>query len=187
MKIDSDTAFDSLLKEKYAALSDIHWTPFDIAKKSAELFKQYDCTNIVDIGSGVGKFCLISSLYHSVPFTGIELRSNLVQEAKRLNKLLRLHCQFKNANITTIDLHSFDGIFYYNPFCEQEALKDFIDTEIQIKSNLIGEYNESVYFQLKSMKSGTVLLTFRSPTFQPPDEYKLLEIFENEELVVWRN
>src|SRR5436305_754412 len=68
----NDKAFDQLYPEHIRKLSQLHWTPVDIASKAAD-FLAIPCARVLDIGSGVGKFCLAAGSFHpETLFFGIE-------------------------------------------------------------------------------------------------------------------
>ncbi|MFT4754537.1 MAG: hypothetical protein ACI85Q_002096 [Salibacteraceae bacterium] len=184
----SDSKFDGLLKEEYGHHSAIHWTSLDIAKKCGRWLDSQNARNTLDIGSGIGKFCFIAEHFSKGSFTGVEIRPNLVLESIRLMKVLDSHrTSFTSASVLEFDFRNFDSFFYYNPFCEQEATAAFIDHEIRIQPNLLNLYSKSVCSKLDSLSSGTLLITYRSPNFEPPEKFKVIDIQENGELVFWKN
>jgi hypothetical protein len=180
-------SFDEHISIAYKKHSSLHWCPDEIAVLGGELFKTHGIKNVLDIGSGIGKFCLIAEEHCSAQFTGIEIRSPLVSESNRLKSLFNSRTQFICDSILQFDFDSFDAFFYYHPFCEQEALSGLIDHDMVIDTGLLETYENDVRNKLNQLPTGTTLLTFRSPHFNPPSSFKVLEILENEELILWKN
>lgn len=59
---ETDRAFDRLLPEHLRRLSHEHWTPVDVAIRATALLCPASGTRILDIGSGVGKPCVIGTM-----------------------------------------------------------------------------------------------------------------------------
>jgi hypothetical protein len=68
----SDLAFDALYERRIRELSPQHWTPVRIARRAAELLTLSGAKRILDVGSGVGKFCIVGALTTEAQFVGIE-------------------------------------------------------------------------------------------------------------------
>ena len=80
----SDAAFDKLYPVAIRHLSEIHWTPINVARAAAEfLVNGNPNARIVDVGAGAGKFCMVGSYYTGGHFTGIEQKQNLVRAGNR--------------------------------------------------------------------------------------------------------
>lgn len=81
-----------------------HFTPVNIAIKAAKLLVDKPTDKILDIGSGVGKFCCIGSAVTDAHFYGVEKRktlTNLSNKIKRNYKLKNAH--FINNDFTALD------------------------------------------------------------------------------------
>src|ERR1043165_3820474 len=79
----SDEVFDSLYPVYVRELSEIHWTPLDVIKVAARFLAPNENARVIDIGAGVGKFCIAGSHYTKGSFIGIEQRKNFVREIGR--------------------------------------------------------------------------------------------------------
>jgi tRNA1(Val) A37 N6-methylase TrmN6 len=79
--LDED-AFNLLLPEKIMVKSKRFFTPASIAIQAAKWLSGDDNRNILDIGAGVGKFCLFGAMHTKSNITGIEMRPHLVEIAK---------------------------------------------------------------------------------------------------------
>ena len=100
----TDTEFDTIYPENIKRLAAIHWTPVAVAMQAAEFLADMPEAKVLDIGSGVGKFCLVGSSMTNGSFTGVEQRSNLHRIAQDMIRYYRLHnVKFINSNITEIN------------------------------------------------------------------------------------
>ena len=118
--LSSDREFDAAYDQKIRDLSQQHWTPVRVAARAADLLTRAGATRILDVGSGVGKFCIVGALSTDAHFVGVERREHLVEIARRA--ALRFGAKratFVHASADTFAFDGFDGIYLYNPFYEQ--------------------------------------------------------------------
>ncbi|RYF79736.1 MAG: class I SAM-dependent methyltransferase, partial [Chitinophagaceae bacterium] len=134
----SDRAFDEVYPAAIRALAYRHWTPLDVAKKAADFLITANDTRVLDIGSGVGKFCLAAAHYKpSASFVGIEQRPVLVQHASAAKKILSIpNAEFLTGNFTGIDFSRYNHFYLYNPFYENLAGTPKIDDSLQYSTEL---------------------------------------------------
>jgi len=187
-KIESlnDEEFDKLYAEKYRKHSVIHWTPIEVAKAALDWLEITKESEILDIGSGVGKFCSLGGLLTEGHFTGIEMRGELVETAKSISEILELgNVHFLHSNITDLDFSQFDSFYYYNPFCEQLATSDQIDNTISFSTDQHREYEDYVIDQLSDLPANTRVVTYCSEKFAFPDTYELKDLMFNGTLALW--
>src|SRR5436309_3028701 len=85
---ESDEAFDNLYPINIKALSAQHWTPLNVIKTAALFLAPDHEARVMDIGAGVGKFCIAGSYYAPGNFTGIEQRGNFVRAGNKAIKEL---------------------------------------------------------------------------------------------------
>jgi len=70
----NDAAFDWLYPEHLQLISIKHWTPLSVARTAAG-YLNVPGSRILDIGSGIGKFCLTGAhLYPACQYCGVEQR-----------------------------------------------------------------------------------------------------------------
>src|SRR5215470_16048122 len=98
----NDGAFDWLYPERIQRLSRRHWTPLGVARKSAHFLANAPGKRILDIGSGVGKFCLVGGHYYpDALFFGVEQREelyNLATDARDMTG--KFNVEFIHGNFT---------------------------------------------------------------------------------------
>ena len=84
----SDEQFNQLYPLSIQALARRHWTPLSVARKAAGFLAAENNVRILDIGSGVGKFCLAAAYYKPKAFYyGIEQRKSLVSHAEKAREI----------------------------------------------------------------------------------------------------
>src|SRR5436190_18491285 len=87
----SDTQFDQLYPLNIQQLTKRHWTPLYVARKAASFLATERGARVLDIGSGIGKFCMAAaSIRPESFFYGVEQRSRLVYYADKVKNLLGL-------------------------------------------------------------------------------------------------
>jgi SAM-dependent methyltransferase len=181
-----DTAFDDLYPEHIQALSAMHWTSVDIARK-AGAFLAIPGARVLDIGSGVGKFCLIAGFLHpETAFYGIEQRKELytfAEIAKEDIDLANVH--FIHGNLTALDFTGFDHFYFYNPFYENIEPDSRIDYSVNISFELYHRYSRLVYEMLDSKPPETRLVTFHATDSQVPPGYTLVNNSYSRALKMW--
>jgi len=154
-----------------------HWTPLHITWRVAQYLAPADNVKVLDIGSGVGKFCLAAA--HCMPsafFFGVEQRKDLVSHAECGRKILGLkNVHFMHGNFTQLDFRQYDAFYFYNSFYENLVATDKIDDNIEYSTGLYNYYNRLLYRKLNEMKAGTRLVTYHSLEEEIPPAYHLVE------------
>ncbi|HEX2876842.1 MAG TPA: hypothetical protein VHP33_36570 [Polyangiaceae bacterium] len=129
-----DHVFDRLLPVRLRAASDRFWTPLEVVQRATLWFEELGVRSVVDIGSGVGKFCVAGALISSCSFIGIEQRQQLVTVARNLARLLAVdqRVSIVCGRFGEIETPVADCYYLYNPFEENlfsagEALDDQVE------------------------------------------------------------
>ena len=172
---DSDVDFHKLYPFFIFQLSAMHWTPLNITRKIMQYLAQDRSVKILDIGSGVGKFCLAAAHYSpDAQIFGIEQRESLVECANRANDILGLsNVCFLHGNFTQLDLKQYDHFYLYNSFFENIDRTSRIDNAILYSESLYNYYNLYLYKQLEEMPTGTKVATYCSWDDEIPPGYQL--------------
>lgn len=170
--------FDELYPPAIRSLSRLHWTPVEVAQKAGRFLAVTPGAKILDIGSGVGKFCLNAGYHHpDCEFYGVEQRKSLITVANQVQQQLGItNTTFIHANFTQLDYAGFDHFYYYNSFYENlidESL--YIDNNIDHSESLYDYYTEYLYKILEKRPAGTRLVTFQSSYERIPAGYRLVE------------
>jgi predicted RNA methylase len=113
----SDLDVDAFYPEWARSQSEIHWTPVRVAQRAAQLLAVDSAFKILDVGSGVGKFCLIGASVTRGVFVGVEQRISHVELARDAAfRAGLLRARFVHADMADLDWSSFDGFYLFNPF-----------------------------------------------------------------------
>lgn len=172
---DSDEGFDAILPLKIKRLSTTHWTPVDVAKRVAHFLVGHENTKVLDIGSGVGKFCLTAATVSSGHFTGVEQREALVKLSRKLAHRFHIdRAEFIQANILSIDFRAYDAFYFFNSFEENLNLTDRIDDDVQYNPSRYKAYSRYLFEQFEVLPQGTRIATYCSPSSIIPEHYVML-------------
>lgn len=183
----SDSQFDHLYPEEMQQLSARHWTPLSVARKAARFLDSKKGVKVLDIGSGIGKFCLTAAFSHpNAFFYGVEQRCDLVCYADKIKEILELkNVSFRHCNFTQLNFLDYDHFYFYNSFYENLIGTDKIDNNIYYSTGLYNYYNRYLYTQLGKMPSGTRLATFHSLEDEIPPSYQLVNMDRDNLLKCW--
>lgn len=106
-------------------MSRVHWTPLIVAKRVCELAHFTASDRVLDVGSGVGKFCIASALLTPADFTGIDHNRDCVIAANEIASQLALtNASFIHADATSISWNDFTTLYFFNPFGESDEPDD---------------------------------------------------------------
>ncbi len=182
----SDDNFDLIYPASVRKYANRHWTPLKVAMEAAEFLAPSAGARILDIGSGIGKFCLAAA--HSRPlssFYGIEQRVDLVDIAERARLKLELHnVGFEKGNFTSLDFSRFTGFYFYNSFFENITTGK-IDYKVDHSLDLYNRYNLNLFRQLDKCPDGTRLATFHSLENEIPPSYYTVKSDAEGQLKFW--
>jgi len=169
----SDARFHTLYPPSLKPLSKNHWTPLSVARKAATFLAAEKGVRVLDIGSGMGKFCLAAAFYcPAATYFGIEQREDLTEYAESARQKLGLgNVSFINGNITELDFSEFDHFYFYNSFYENIATAGKIDENIPYSVERYNRYRHFLYRQLEKKPSGTRVATFYGREEQMPRGY----------------
>ncbi len=114
-----DVVFDLLYKPHHRRISDMFWSPVAVVRKALEWLPADKRLDILDIGCGIGKFCLVADLASKHRIFGIELRPHLIKEAQKVVSLFPgSSISFKCGNAFDYDWAKFHVLYFFNPFAE---------------------------------------------------------------------
>lgn len=170
---ESDMEFNTLYPLSIQALARCHWTSLPIAVKAAHFLAGDSDAKILDIGSGVGKFCLAAA-YHTPKawYYGVEQRKSLIYHAEVAKCNLGLNnVSFIHGNFTQLDFKKFDHFYFYNAFYENLDGTDKIDDSIDYSGELYNYYNRYLFKQLQQKPTGTRLCTLCSLESEVPADF----------------
>lgn len=183
----SDEQFDLLYPAHMQTLANSHWTPLNVARKVAAFLAAEKNARILDIGSGIGKFCLGAA--HFIPqafYTGVEQRKELVEYAEKAKKKVGINnVAFIHGNFTQVDFNNYDHFYFYNSFYENVAFTNNIDNNISYSGQLYHRYAHFLLKQLEQKPAGTRLATFHSLEDEVPKGFLVVATEMDNDLKFW--
>lgn len=184
---ESDFKFHQLFPHEIQLLANKHWTPLSIIQKAVQFLVSEEGVRILDIGSGIGKFCLAGAYYYPRSlFYGIEQRRNLSDYAEEAKNVLGLgNVNFMHGNFTQLDLTQYNNFYFYNSFFENLEGSDKIDSTLLYSESLYNYYSQYLSKELGKMPSGTRIVTCCSWDDEIPPGYQLVESQINCFLKFW--
>lgn len=158
-----------------------------VAKKAAQFLAEEPGKKILDIGSGVGKFCLIGAhFYPESSFYGIEQRQDLYNYATAAKEATGTkNANFMYGNFTQLDLDEYDSFYFYNAFFENLDNHDRIDHKIDYSESLYVYYCRYLYKALFNKPGGTRLVTYHSLEDEIPPGFQLVDASTDFLLKMW--
>lgn len=115
----ADAIFDQIYPAEVRAVSRCFWTPARVAARVAQLLVRSPTTRVLDVGAGVGKFCIIGAAVTGATFVGVERRPRLVQFARQAADVCGVpSVSFISAEFHTLPVENFDALYFFNPFEE---------------------------------------------------------------------
>ncbi|WP_018629012.1 class I SAM-dependent methyltransferase [Niabella aurantiaca] len=184
---ESDENFHELYPLPVATLASRHWTPLAVTKKAAAFLATHKGARILDIGCGVGKFCLSAAYFAPCArFYGVEQRKRLLAHAQNARAALRAeNVYFLHANFMQLDFGSYDHFYFFNSFYENLEHAHKIDDSIVVSEELFNHYNRILFRQLAQKPGGTRIVTYHSMENEIPPEYYLVESASGNLLKCW--
>ncbi|MCD0469207.1 class I SAM-dependent methyltransferase [Flavobacterium sp. JAS] len=169
-----DDKFNELYSVRIKRLSKRHWTPVAIAKIAADYLVDKPNKKVLDIGAGVGKFCLVGAATTKGFFYGVEQRASLTKLSKKIAEKHNINnVEFIHSNITEISFSDYDAFYFYNSFFENIDTSCPIDKTILPKNELFLTYSNYVRDQLNKTPKNTRLVTYWSTWEEIPESFDL--------------
>jgi predicted RNA methylase len=116
-----DSTFDTLFPAEQRSRSKGHWTPIDVAVRACSLLAPTPDCRVLDVGSGVGKLCLVGAATTKASWVGVESNGEMVRAARDAARSMGLEARvtFLHEDATRLDWTRFDAIYFFNPFAEE--------------------------------------------------------------------
>ena len=177
--------FLDLLPEYLKDLDDDYWSDFSQIEQSCKWLK--NCSNVLDIGSGVGKFCIIGTQLLSSNFFGIEKNRQLHSKANVVLSHLSNHrVKFILGDLFELPLSNYDGLYIYNPFVENISLGKKIDNSIAYDEELYHKLHDQLSIRLDLLKSDSLVVNNSLVTDYFSDKFELLDVHSEPSLTLWK-
>jgi predicted RNA methylase len=170
-----DMQFDRVYPNIVQEVSARYWTPVSVALTGAEWLRAAHCQSLLDVGSGAGKFCIVTRLAAGCAVQGIEQRPGLVQTARAAAVSYQAEVCFEQGTIEQVDPGRVDAFYFYNPFGENHYLgADRFDEEVELSNERYIRDIAIVESWLDRASRGTCVLTYHGFGGRIPDTYSLV-------------
>jgi SAM-dependent methyltransferase len=182
----TEDVFNEVLPEYLKKASKVYFTPIPVAEMAVKWLTEDGEKRILDIGAGVGKFCIIGARNSDSYFYGIEYRPSLVKLAAQLiEKFEAKNISVFHANILQINFSTYDAFYLYNPFFENLFYRGKLNSEVMLSGELYDCYLRHTEAELDKAKPGTRLVTYHGNNFEIPDSYRKEKEDFNGNLKLW--
>ncbi len=186
----SDEQFDACLNSFTKRHSATHYTPCEVALHATQFLcaEAGEGHRILDVGAGVGKFCLIgAALMEHVHFFGIEQRRSLCTMADELVDQSGLNnVSLLCGNAMILNFSDYTGFYLYNPFYEHLEPFSAMDESIDLDADYYEIYCGYVRKQLQALPKGTRVATYYGGGEEIPMNYDLVKQAFNNDLKCWQ-
>lgn len=173
----SDDAFDQIYPKSIQKLSRTHWTPVSVAELAARWLIRSPKDSVVDIGSGVGKFCLLGALTTEGAYVGIELDPSLANLSRNLAKIYQIpRVKFVCQDIDTFDWTPFQGAYLYNPFSQRIKVSPKKVGAEGVDFDQFTQYVSIINAKLLSQPAGFRVATYCGFGGERPPSYDLIAV-----------
>ncbi|MRG96878.1 class I SAM-dependent methyltransferase [Polyangium spumosum] len=161
-RVVSDLAFDRLYPERIRKLSHRYWTPVHVARRAAELFAAHGARRVLDIGAGMGKFCVIAALTTELELTGVEHREGLVAAGREILATYGIpRVTLIHGTLDDVDFGAYDGFYLFNPFEEGTfEPSQWVDRTVPLSEERASADVAQVEEALARARRGTCVVTF---------------------------
>jgi hypothetical protein len=172
----TEDSFDLVYPDAIRSRSANFWTPVAVARRAAEFLAPTPGARVLDIGSGVGKFCIVGSATTGAWFSGIEHRPHLVAIANGAVRQFQVsRVAFTAGMIGDIDWSCFDAFYLFNPF-EENIFADSgaLDRSVTLSEDRFWIDAAFVERKLASLPVGVRVATFHGFGGRIPPSYELV-------------
>ncbi|HXK16205.1 MAG TPA: hypothetical protein VNG33_00275 [Polyangiaceae bacterium] len=167
-----DHCFDRLLPIRLRAASNQFWTPLDVVKRATAWFEELGVRSVVDIGSGVGKFCVAGALTSPCSFIGIEQRPQLATVARNLARIFAVDHRVSiiDGRFGEMATPVADCYYLYNPFEENLfPVREALDTEAELSPQRFRHDVRCFRALVEALPVGAYVLTYNGVGGRMPD------------------
>ena len=158
----TDAEFDRVFPASARDVSSEYWTPVAVAQRAASLLVQEGCRRVLDVGSGVGKFCIVGAAFTGATFVGVEHRGHFVATAREAARRIGVSsAEFIHGTFDVVNVAEFDALYFYNPF-EENLWPPYVqlDQTVHLSEGRFSADLELAQLMLAQAPIGTRVMTY---------------------------
>ncbi len=171
----TDAEFDRVFPTRAREVSSEYWTPVAVAQRAASLLVQKGCRRVLDVGSGVGKFCIVGAAFTGATFVGVEHRGHFVATARDAARRIGVgSAQFVHGTFDAVNVADFDALYFFNPFEENLWTQDVqLDQTVHLSEGRFSADVDRARHMLAHARIGTWVMTYHGLGDDVPAGYVL--------------
>jgi hypothetical protein len=157
------------------ARSSLYWTPVEVAVRAANLLANRAGARIVDIGSGVGKFCIVAAAAVNANVRGIEHRRHFVDIACEAAAKIGVTVSLDGGTIEELDAEAIDGFYLFNQFAENLcSAAERLDGTVELRRDRFCGDVDATEHLLSKARVGARVVTYCGFGGDMPDDFQLV-------------
>ena len=106
-----DRVFDDIYPLSIRRASSVHWTPVEVAVSVAKLLAPKPGAVVLDVGAGVGKFCIAAAASVDAVVKGVEHRPHFVEVGRAAAAKVGVDIHLVRGTLADVDPAGVDGIY----------------------------------------------------------------------------
>jgi SAM-dependent methyltransferase len=174
-----DAAFDRFLPAELREVSAYYWTPLRVARQAAAWLRDIQVRDVVDVGSGAGKFCVAASLLTRCRFVGLEKRASLAEAARELAETFDVgdRVTFVTGDLASSPVPEADAYYLFNPFGEYAFhSRRFADPDVSFTVERQAKDVDAARALLSAARPGTFVITLNGIGGPLPESYEQIDV-----------
>lgn len=168
-----DETFDEIYPEPVRRASAAHWTPVRVCARVVELLRLEPRDRLLDIGAGVGKFCIVAAAMSGARVRGVEREPRLVAVAREAARRIGVEVDLVAGTFDGIDPSSIDVAYLFNPFTEALLLPGVRDVAADRSAGRIAADIAAAEQLFERTRVGARVVTFCGFGGEVPPTYEL--------------
>ncbi|MFL5318370.1 MAG: methyltransferase domain-containing protein [Myxococcaceae bacterium] len=142
----------------------MHWTPLEVAARVAKLLSPRAGERVLDVGSGVGKLCIVGALLTEGTWVGVDRNEDCSLAARRIAESVgATRAEFIQADAFSFDWRGFSALYFFNPFGEVDHVGDRAQHE---------DFAAKTHERLARMPAGTRVVVYFDAGTELPSNYE---------------
>ena len=141
----------------------VHFTPVAVAREAARLLAPGRGARVLDVGAGVGKFCIAAALaYPDATFVGVERRASLVAVGRTVARRVgATNVELVHGDAFDLDWSPYAGLYLFNPFGEHaHAGAPPLDADAGLDPDRFFAASTRARERLRGLAPGTRVVTY---------------------------